>query len=230
MYRRAQDALFFSPHKLAGGPQTPGVLVFKKRLSRRGVSANPGGGSIFFVGRGGHVYLKSAEEREEGGTPAIVGAVRVGLAMQLQHAVGVSAMAAAENRILAAAHAAWGPIEPLVILGENAPKNSPSAEADDGILRRLPIFAIAIRVGRLFLHPHFVVALLADLFGIQARGGCMCAGPYSLSLLGIGSDLSDRLQAELEKKEDNEVSRPRAARASSARHSHGVPGAASSHY
>ena len=36
----------------------------------------------------------------------------------------------------------------------------------------------------------------------------MCAGPYSLALLGIGPELSDRYQAELELKADNEVLRP----------------------
>ena len=118
--RLAKDAIFFSPHKLAGGPQTPGVLVFKKKLARRGASATPGGGTIFYVGREAHVYLKSAEEREEGGTPAIVGAVRCGLAMQLQHTVGHAALGAAEARILAAARAAWGDHPNLVLLGEKA--------------------------------------------------------------------------------------------------------------
>ena len=62
-----KDAVFFSAHKFVGGVQTPGVLVFKKQLARRDASAAPGGGSIFFVGRDSHVYLKHAEEREEGG-------------------------------------------------------------------------------------------------------------------------------------------------------------------
>ncbi len=35
-----------------------------------------------------------------------------------------------------------------------------------------------MRHPRGMLHPHFVVAVLNDLFGIQARGGCFCAGPY----------------------------------------------------
>ena len=65
-----------------------------------------------------------------------------------------------------------------------------------------------MRVHGLYLHHNFVVALLSDLFGIQCRGGCMCAGPYSLALLGIGPELSDRYQAELELKSDNEVLRP----------------------
>ena len=42
-----------------------------------------------------------------------------------------------------------------------------------------------VRHGDLYLHHNFVVALLNDLFGIQARGGCSCAGPYGHRLLGI---------------------------------------------
>jgi hypothetical protein len=33
-----------------------------------------------------------------------------------------------------------------------------------------------------------MVALLNDLFGIQSRGGCSCAGPYGHRLLGIDLD------------------------------------------
>lgn len=44
----------------------------------------------------------------------------------------------------------------------------------------------------LYLHHNFVVALLNDLFGIQTRGGCGCAGPYSQSLLGIDSSLAHK--------------------------------------
>lgn len=42
----------------------------------------------------------------------------------------------------------------------------------------------------LYLHHNFVVALLNDLFGIQARGGCACAGPYGQALLGINTSLA----------------------------------------
>jgi hypothetical protein len=50
---------------------------------------------------------------------------------------------------------------------------------------RLAIFSFNIRCGARYLHPNLVVALLNDLFGIQARGGCSCAGPYAHDLLGI---------------------------------------------
>ena len=46
---------------------------------------------------------------------------------------------------------------------------------------RLPIFSIVVthpETNR-FLHHNFVSALLNDLFGVQARGGCACAGPYA---------------------------------------------------
>lgn len=35
------------------------------------------------------------------------------------------------------------------------------------------------------LHGPFVAKLLNDLFGIQARGGCACAGPYGHFLLNV---------------------------------------------
>ena len=43
-----------------------------------------------------------------------------------------------------------------------------------------------------YLHPRFVVRLLNDLFGIQARGGCACAGPYGHALLDIDDERSER--------------------------------------
>jgi selenocysteine lyase/cysteine desulfurase len=47
-----------------------------------------------------------------------------------------------------------------------------------------------VRYRHHYLHNNFVVTLLNDLFGIQARGGRSCAGPYTHRLLGIGPDLS----------------------------------------
>lgn len=47
---------------------------------------------------------------------------------------------------------------------------------------RLPIFSFMVyhkQSGR-FLHHNYVSTLLNDLFGVQARGGCACAGPYAM--------------------------------------------------
>ena len=48
-----------------------------------------------------------------------------------------------------------------------------------------------------YLHHNYVVAVLNDLFGIQARGGCSCAGPYGHRLLGIDDTTSARFEAEI---------------------------------
>src|SRR6266508_5579409 len=49
-----KDAIFFSPHKLIGGPQTPGVLVVRRELVRNRVPTAPGGGTVAFVDPMGH--------------------------------------------------------------------------------------------------------------------------------------------------------------------------------
>jgi len=74
-----KDAVFFSPHKFIGGPQTPGVLVVRRDLVRNRVPTVPGGGTIAFVDPVGQRYLDDPVAREEGGTPAIVESVRAGL-------------------------------------------------------------------------------------------------------------------------------------------------------
>jgi selenocysteine lyase/cysteine desulfurase len=43
---------------------------------------------------------------------------------------------------------------------------------------RVPILSFLIKFKNTYLHYNFVSVLLNDLFGIQCRGGCMCAGPY----------------------------------------------------
>ena len=53
------------------------------------------------------------------------------------------------------------------------------------IVKHLPIFSFLIKCGERFLHYNFVCALLNDIFGIQSRGGCQCAGPYAQRLLGM---------------------------------------------
>src|SRR5690606_23520620 len=60
---------------------------------------------------------------------------------------------------------------------------------------RLPIFAFRIRDGRGgHVHQQLVTRMLSDRFGIQARGGCACAGPYVHRLLGIDETRSGWLR------------------------------------
>ncbi len=172
-----KDAVFISPHKLIGGPGTPGILVARRDLFRNRVPTVPGGGTVAYVNPSEHVYLDDVEHREEGGTPAIVESIRAGLVFQLKEAVGVAAIREREEAFIARAIDRWRSNPDLEILG------NPD-------LPRLSIVSFVVRHDGRYLHHNYVVALLNDLFGIQARGGCSCAGPYGHRLLGIDLERS----------------------------------------
>ena len=176
------DAVFLSPHKFVGGPGTPGILVAKSALFRNRVPAMVGGGTVTYVTPMDHVYSTDIERREEGGTPAIVESIRAGLVFSLQQAVGTDTIQARESALAERAMARLRACPNIEVLGSH---DAP----------RLPIFSLRFRHGERDLHYGFVVALLNDLFGIQARGGCSCAGPYAHALLGLDMAYSKQLEA-----------------------------------
>ena len=180
------DAIFVSPHKLIGGPGTPGLLVARRDLFTNRVPDVPGGGTVAYVNPTEHDYLTDVEHREEGGTPDIVGSIRAGLVFQLKHAVGVDEIARREHRFVREAITTWEAHPNLMILGSHAAE-------------RLSIVSFVVRDGApdRYLHHNFVVAVLNDLFGIQSRGGCSCAGPYGHRLLGIDLDRSHEFEREI---------------------------------
>ncbi|KAK6015808.1 aminotransferase, class V, partial [Ostertagia ostertagi] len=155
------DAVFFSGHKFVGGVSTPGVLVVKKSIIKATAPKRIGGGT---VSSSGEWYLKDAEYREEGGTPDSVGIIRLALAVKLKRAVGERTIVTLERqkseRFLKGLKSCCN----VVLLG------APTVE-------------------RLFFHHNYISALLNDLFGIQSRAGCMCAGPYAQYLMGIDEEL-----------------------------------------
>ncbi|MCC9307377.1 aminotransferase class V-fold PLP-dependent enzyme [Kitasatospora sp. RB6PN24] len=179
-----KDAVFLSPHKFVGGPQTPGVLVVRRQLIRNAVPTAPGGGTVSYVSPADHRYLDDPVAREESGTPAIVESIRAGLVFALKEAVGTELIHTREERAWRAALARWRDNPDIVVLGNvDVP--------------RLPVVSFLIRHEEQFLHHNYVVALLNDLFGIQARGGCSCAGPYGHRLLGIGPKRSEAFREQI---------------------------------
>ena len=180
-----KDAVFLSPHKFVGGPSTPGILVVRRALLTNSVPDVVGGGTVTFVNAATHHYLQDPEQREEGGTPAIVESIRAGLVFALKDAVGVDVIAARERDLVRRAIARWRTHPNIQILG--------NTDAE-----RLSIVSFVLRgpSGR-FLHHNAAVAMLNDLFGIQARGGCSCAGPYGHRLLGIDLQMSHSFQHEI---------------------------------
>jgi selenocysteine lyase/cysteine desulfurase len=179
-----KDAIFLSPHKFIGGPGTPGVLVVSRKLLTNAVPDVVGGGTVSYVNPNDHQYLTNPEHREEGGTPAIVESIRAGLVFALKEAVGLDTIQAHERDFLRRAVTAWNAHPSIQVLG------NPDAE-------RLSIVSFVVkRSGGKLLHHNAVVAMLNDVFGIQSRGGCSCAGPYGHRLLGI--DLERSLEFERE--------------------------------
>jgi selenocysteine lyase/cysteine desulfurase len=179
-----KDALFISTHKLIGGPGTPGILVARRDLFRNRVPTVVGGGTVAYVNQEEHRYLADVEHREEAGTPDIVGSIRAGLVFQLKGAVGEGIIAEREHAFIGRAIARWEQVPTIGILGDRQ-------------ARRLSIVSFTVAHGHRRLHHNLVVALLNDLFGIQSRGGCSCAGPYGHRLLGIDLATSRRFESEI---------------------------------
>ncbi|KAM0910090.1 hypothetical protein ACQ4PT_014388 [Festuca glaucescens] len=205
------DAVFLSPHKFVGGPGTPGILMMNKSLYR--LNSQPpstcGGGTVAYVNGFNEedtLYYNDIEEREDAGTPPILQKIRTSLAFWVKEYVGYDTMGLHER-----------------VHSEMAMKrlvNNPNVRVlGNTSADRLPIFSFLIypsvkeklfdgfgetgcdeqfenvRRKQLPLHGRFVTRLLNDLFGIQARGGCACAGPYGHILLDVDNETSLRIRS-----------------------------------
>jgi selenocysteine lyase/cysteine desulfurase len=176
------DAVFLSPHKFLGGPGSSGVLVFNERLYSRDLPPSvAGGGTVDYVSPHDQDFIADIEEREKAGTPGVLQTMKAALAMDLKRKVGVERIEAREHELLRRAMQQWSANERIEILGNPDPK------------RRIGIVSFNLRDARgRYLHPKFVTVLLNDLFGIQSRAGCSCAGPYGHRLLGIDETTSEQ--------------------------------------
>jgi selenocysteine lyase/cysteine desulfurase len=184
----AKDAIFFSTHKFIGGPGTPGILVVKKAIIKNDKPSLIGGGTVSFVTPEDHTFLPVGERREEGGTPGIVESIRAGLVFQLKQNVGANTIEAREHELVKMIEKRWYQHKNIEQLG-----NIKAA--------RISITAFRIKTDFGYLHHGFVTALLNDMFGIQVRGGCSCAGPYGHQLLSINKTESERIQQAMAKGE-----------------------------
>ena len=173
------DAIFISPHKFVGGPGSPGILAFNPTLYCLRAPSTAGGGTVSYVSSHEHCFVDDIEQRESAGTPGTVQCIRAALAFLVKEAVGVETIERLESAMIRSAIARLRRHPRIELLGNlDAP--------------RLAILSFLIRTpdGK-YLHPRLVVRLLNDLFGIQSRGGCACAGPYAHRLLGISPARAD---------------------------------------
>ncbi|MGD8697910.1 MAG: aminotransferase class V-fold PLP-dependent enzyme [Gemmatimonadales bacterium] len=171
------DAILFSPHKFLGGPGSSGVLIFDSNLYRRQVPDQPGGGTVDWTNPwGGRKYIQDIEEREDGGTPGFLQAIKAALCIQLKEEMGVEKMAAREEELLRMAFDGLRRIPRLRIMADHLEdRQSIVSFYVDGI------------------HYNLIVKLLNDRFGVQTRGGCVCAGTYGHYLLHVDPVQSKRI-------------------------------------
>ena len=179
------DAIFLSPHKFVGGPGASGVLIIRNAAVHTTRPTWPGGGSVSYVSPWGHDYVANLAEREEAGTPNVIGDIRAALAMLVKEVIGTDRIKARDEDLVAKARARWADVPGLTVL-----------EGDK--TNRLPIFSFILkRPDGSVVHHHLVTRLLSDVYGIQARGGCACAGPYGHRLLHVARPLSERIRGEI---------------------------------
>ena len=171
------DAVFFSPHKFLGGPGASGVLVFDANLYHLRSPDQPGGGTVLWTNPWGeHRYKPDIEEREDGGTPGFLQAVRAALAIELKERMGTNEMLQREHQLVRKLFTGLRAIPGLTILA-------------DSYEDRLGLISFYFEK----IHYNLIVKLLNDRYGIQVRGGCSCAGTYGHYLLHVDHYTSKRI-------------------------------------
>ncbi|MCK0151571.1 aminotransferase class V-fold PLP-dependent enzyme [Marivita sp. S6314] len=190
----AKDAIVFSPHKFPGGPGASGVMILRDAVVTRHTPTLPGGGSVSFVSPWGHTYSERVQAREEAGTPNVIGDIRVALAMLVKEALGQARLDARHTHLRERAEKVWSQNSRLQILGAAQPN-------------ALPIFSFRVPDGRGgFVHQQLFTRLLSDVSGVQARGGCACAGSYAHRLLNLDAEQSANLERAIS--EGHELEKP----------------------
>ena len=151
--------------------------------------------------------MDNIEERENAGTPAIIQIIRAALAFWVKEHIGYKTIAKQEHDHMAKALEKLGKIKNIRILGNANFKRlpilsfliHPSASNGNGCLNDLKESQEKEAYDQKPLNGRFVAKLLNDLFGIQARGGCACAGPYGHHLLHVDKASSLAFRSSIQK-------------------------------
>lgn len=181
-----KDAVVFSPHKFVGGPGASGVLIVRRDAVTRKSPVWPGGGTVAFVSPWAHDYVSSLEEREEAGTPNVLGDIRAAMVFTVKAAMGQDWLDRRHRDLRRAALAVLDAVPGLhyAAKGTAAPA--------------LPFFSLWLEGDAGKAMPYTLMTrVLSDCFGIQTRGGCACAGPYGHRLFGIDRQRSEVIRAEI---------------------------------
>lgn len=180
------DAIFISPHKFLGGPGSSGLLLFNRGIYRTDIPPTfASGGTVDYVSVSGYDFSDAIEAREKPGTPGTLQVMKAALAMELKSAVGIEKIEKRETDYLKSVVDRFAGHSTIEILGNPAPET------------HIAIVSFNIRHDGVYLHPKLVTRLFNDLFGIQSRAGCSCAGPYGHLLLDIDDGLSEQYRCQI---------------------------------
>jgi len=170
----AADFIAWSGHKMYA-PFGAGVLIGPRSAFTEGDPFLAGGGAVDLVDLD-EVVWTDPPEREEAGSPNVIGAVALGAAIGELERIGWDAIIAHEDEVATRLRHGLAGIDGVRLLG-------PPLE--------VPTLAVAaFEVGDI---PHALVAArLSAEFGIGVRHGCFCAHPYLIRLLDLPQDLIAR--------------------------------------
>jgi hypothetical protein len=161
-------------------------LIIHERVYRYDLPPTVGaGGTVEFVNLEEQEYSPDIELREKPGTPGILQTLRAALALELKERLGPERIEAREAELIGRALRRLGRHPAFEVIGNPDPA------------RRTAILSFNLRAGDSYLHPRFVTLLLNDLFGIQSRAGCSCAGPYGHRVLHIDGRKSREFREEI---------------------------------
>lgn len=163
------DACFLSPHKLLGGIGSNGILCIKKNLISTDIPPSfSGGGVIKYANRTTQEYFNDPEIREEAGTHGLLQMYRTALAYALRNEFGLETIRRRENILYQILLYELSAIPTLEIYGN---------------LKASRISVVSFNV--MGISPYDLAYILSEIYGIQTRAGCSCAGPYGHDLLGM---------------------------------------------
>ena len=170
------DFVAFSGHKLYA-PFGAGALIGPRHVFAQGDPFLAGGGAVDLVDLD-EVIWTEPPEREEAGSPNVVGAVAFGTAMDELERIGWDTIVAHEAVLAARLYDGLRAVDGVRVLGPGSGSGSGSGRRTTG-WRSPPS-----RVDG--MHHALVAARLSAEFGIGVRHGCFCAHPYLIRLLGVG--------------------------------------------
>ena len=179
---RHLDYIAISAHKMYA-PFGAGVLIGRKDTFERGDPDMVGGGVVEIVTLDSVVWAEPPD-RDEAGTPNVVGAVALAAALNQMDSVGMDTIAAHEIELTRYALDNLPEVPGIHILGDTDPANSANR------LGVIPFNLTGV--------DHFkVAAVLGYEFGIGVRNGCFCAHPLILHILGLSGKESDKVRADI---------------------------------